>query len=209
MGKRQNQISLMILSKYKSLKHLKLSENELLCSGLYKEVFDVYYALGGTLPKVPINYGPWDFSCNDFIIEIDEERHFNRYRLLTLKSKLYENYPFFSIHNYRIYCSMYENACLICANWGKNWKNNSTEKMFVPSDNPGHLEENGSSRWKQRAFYDFLKDVTAKIRNIPVFRLSIYDTYEGYSFNELLDQNNDKVLFDCIDEKFKGLNLSY
>ena len=47
-------------------------------------------------------------------------------------------------------------------------------------------EENGSSRWRQRAFYDFIKDLNSVIRKVPILRISIYDTYNGNTVNEML-----------------------
>lgn len=37
------------------------------------------------------------------------------------------------------------------------------------------LEINSSPRWRQRAFYDYIRDVFALIYRIPVIRVSIYD----------------------------------
>ena len=37
------------------------------------------------------------------------------------------------------------------------------------------MGENGSPRWKQRAFYDYLRDVVALVNRIPLIRISVYD----------------------------------
>lgn len=42
------------------------------------------------------------------------------------------------------------------------------------------------SSWRQRAFYDFIKDLNSVIRKVPVLRISIYDTYNGSTVNEML-----------------------
>lgn len=37
------------------------------------------------------------------------------------------------------------------------------------------ISGNGPSRWKQWAFYDYLKDLSVVILKVPVVRLSIWD----------------------------------
>lgn len=51
---------------------------------------------------------------------------------------------------------------------------------------------NGPSRWKQRAFYDYLKDLYSVIENIPVIRLSIYDQVHYSTLNQLIE-NGDSI----------------
>lgn len=162
MGERQTLLKSITEDIYSGslIKSPKLSIFEIEYSGLINEVERVYSALGGTSEQIPINYGPWDISLKDFCIELDEERHFNRYRLETLASSIYNDFPFFSVSNYKTYCLTKEEQCLRAASWGNNWKTNSSDKNFVISGDYGDLSENGSSRWRQRAFYDFLNSAT-------------------------------------------------
>jgi len=201
MGQRQKYLESIIVKRFGSHAHSKLIKEDI--SKHFATIHETYFALTGQLKEVPIKFGPWDISTKDFIIEIDEERHFNRYRLLTLQSDIYNNHSLFSVSDYKRYCATYENACLSAANWGKNWKNDSTEKMFAKSDDEGRLEKNGSSRWKQRAYYDFLKDVTSQIKKLPVIRISIYDTYKGFTIDTILSSANDKLVNELIDIKVK------
>lgn len=190
MGVRQENLKSIVFDKYQKFNHPKITEAEIINSRYYNEIQNIYNNLGGKLDPLPLRYGPWDISTQNFILELDEERHFNRYRLLTLDSKIYDNLSLFSVSNYKSYCINKEDKCKKTASWGKNWKNNSTEKMFPISDINGNLENNGSSRWRQRAYYDFLKDFTSKIKSIPIYRISIYDIFNGKSVNDLLIQNN-------------------
>ena len=82
--------------------HPKLSQFEIEYSGLDNEVMSIYKKLGGTQYEYPINY-TWDIKYPDFCIELDEQLHFNRYRLTTLESEIYSNYKYFSIDNYKSY----------------------------------------------------------------------------------------------------------
>lgn len=188
MGERQTLLKSLAEDMYgrSLIKSPKLSFSEIEYVGLMNEVERVYSVMGGTSEQVPLNYGSWDISLKDFFIELDEERHFNRYRLATLASPIYANYPNFSVSNYREYCSVKEEQCLKSASWGNNWTTNSSDKLFIASGDNGNLSANGSSRWRQRAFYDFIKDLNFVIRKVPILRISIYDVYNGNTINEML-----------------------
>ena len=93
----------------------KISQFEIEYAGLDDEILDIYKKLGGIQESFPINYS-WDIKYPDFIIELDEELHFNRYRLITLNSSIYNSYRYFSIGKYKEYCRLYENKCLSFGN---------------------------------------------------------------------------------------------
>ena len=198
MGKRENNFKEFVHKKYGEFKHPKISRIEIENSKYIKNVTEVYKKLNGQYLELPIGYGSWDISTKNFIIEIDEERHFNRYRKQTLESPFYKSSKLFPLENYNGYCDKFELNCIKSASWGGNWKNISTEKMFEKSNVDGNLNNSGSSRWKQRAYYDFLKDVTSEILKIPVIRISIYDLHKGLSVNQLLEENNLKYLDELL-----------
>lgn len=200
MGQRQEKLKEITLNRFPAFKHSKLTSQELENSNLIKVVSDTYKKLGGQLETLPTKYGPWDISTKDFIIELDEERHFNRYRLETLKSSYYDKQINFSVSDYKGYCKDFENNCLSAAGWSGNWKNDSTEKMFLKSNEDGNLSGNGSSRWRQRAYYDFMKDITSIIKNIPIIRVSIYDQFRGKTIDNILNGTDNKIINDFIDE---------
>lgn len=201
MGQRQDYLKSIVVKRFGSHTHSKLTNEDVLKYSA--KISKTYFELTGQLKEVPIKFGPWDISTKDFIIELDEERHFNRYRLLTLKSDIYNSHSKFSVFDYKRYCKTYEKACLRAASWGKNWKTDSTEKMFAISDKEGHLEKCGSSRWKQRAYYDFLKDIASQIKRVPVIRISVYDTYKGFTVDTILRSTNDRLINELIDGKVK------
>lgn len=101
MGERQTLLKSLAEDIYSGslIKSPKLSIFEIEYSGLGNEVERVYSALGGASEQIPLNYGSWDISLKDFCIELDEERHFNRYRLETLASSIYKDFSFFSVSN--------------------------------------------------------------------------------------------------------------
>jgi len=82
--------------------------NLLIQSKYYSEIIRVYRSLGGILSIAPSKPGKWDIITANFIIELDEENHFNRYREMTLRSSFYNQSNLFSISNYKSYCAQYE-----------------------------------------------------------------------------------------------------
>src|ERR1035437_5390869 len=113
-------------------------------NGLMNEMMRTFKRLGGILVEPPLSFGKWDICLSDFIVELDEEQHFNRYRAITLNSFIYHMEKGFDIMEYAKYCIAYENNCLIKASWGKYWTSPSTERQFgLPGINRD-LERNGS-----------------------------------------------------------------
>ncbi|MGG5905123.1 DUF7255 family protein [Sphingobacterium daejeonense] len=166
----------------------------------------MYKKLGGIQIDIPFNYRKWDISTDSFTIELDEELHFNRYRLSTLNSKIYTQSPLrniLDIHNYMAHCVNYEGNCLKAGGYSGKWKNDSTEKQFLRSNAFGNLEGNGSSRWKQRAFYDFAKDISSLFINVPFYRISIYENFNGLSIGDILDNENEYLLLNYLKIRLK------
>ena len=134
----------VVLQEYGEKKHLKLTRSQfLLSSEFYSEVESMYKKLGGILGEPPLTFGSWDISTPEFILELDEENHFNRYRLQTLNSNIYQMINGFRLDEYMRFCTLYESSC---RKHGEFWKNNSSEKLFVKSDDNGCLDGAGSSR---------------------------------------------------------------
>lgn len=153
------------------------------------EMKRVYQNLGGVLEIPPSRFGAWDIITSDCLIELDEEQHFNRYRAQTLKSSIYDENVSFSIENYERYCTLFEDNCIKKATFGKYWTSPSTEKQFGVSGAKGDFSQNGSTRWKQRAFYDFCRDLYAKEFGFKLVRLSIYDEVNpGLTLGAALEQ---------------------
>ena len=55
-------------------------------AGIMNEMLRTYRKLDGILDVPPLSFGKWDICLNGFIVELDEEQHFNRYRAATLES---------------------------------------------------------------------------------------------------------------------------
>lgn len=112
--KKENILKQIVLQEYGEKKHPKLTKNQfLLSSELYFEMERIYKELGGTLEEPPLKFGAWDISTPKFIMELDEENHFNRYRLQTLNSNIYQ-----SIKDslWRHICDFVHNMSLVAVN---------------------------------------------------------------------------------------------
>lgn len=204
MGQRQDFLYKICMEQFGIGHHLKPSNTDLLSSKYSREIIKVYSYLNGQLTTPPTRFGNWDISLKDSIIELDEERHFNRYRLITLESDFYSDHTLLNRDIYKTYCINNEIDCLKAASWGKNWKNNSTEKQFGTSALLKDLSGNGSSRWKQRAFYDFLKDVSSKIIDVPILRVSIWERFGTNTINNILKQNQKLELKKYLEMKINN-----
>ena len=125
---------------------------------LKQEIEFVFKKLGGILP-IPLNLRHWDLEFDGIAVELDEELHFNGYRAITLQSDAYKFLPRFPLDLYKGYCSDYQDSCLRRSHGGY-WTNRSCEAQFGPASALKDLTGNGAPRWKQRAFYDFVKELS-------------------------------------------------
>lgn len=144
------------------------------------EVLDLYRRLGGQHEAPALRPGSWDLQVDDVLVELDEQLHFNRYRAVTLQSRAYRSLPRFPLVDYERFCDAREIACLRSGSGQGRWLNNSTEGHFGPSAPRGDLTGRGSSRWKQRALYDFMKDITQlDVHHPKLARIGIWDSLPG------------------------------
>lgn len=110
-----------------------------------------------------------------FVLLLDEELSFHRYRAKTFKSALYEKLSGLNVNQYRRYCRIYEKNCLKVGLREGIWSNSKAEKHFgVPSE-PGDFFANGSPGWKLLALQEFLRDAYAIEKQWNLYHISIYD----------------------------------
>jgi hypothetical protein len=144
----------------------------------WAELLRVYKQLDGVLGACPLQAGPWDLEVGGVAVELDEEQHFNRYRLITLDSFVYAAQARFPIDEYRSHCMLYERECIHKASNRGYWTSPSTITQFGPAGPLRDLNPPGAPRWKQRAFYDFLKDLAPVLAGTRVARIAIWDSLE-------------------------------
>lgn len=151
-----------------------------------EQVIEVYRALGGIHPDPPLITGPWDSSyLGNLVVELDESAHFNRYRATTLEPEWAQRLPWRIA--YITYAAEFEEACTKGRSHGGYWTSTSTERQFGPPGPNGELDGAGSPRWKQRALYDAMRDITALHGGVRLVRLSVYDNVGGVTLGAALN----------------------
>jgi hypothetical protein len=144
------------------------------------EVLGLYCQLGGRRGTSDLRPGPWDVLVDGLLVELDEQLHFNRYRAATLAAASCQRLPRFPVAAYTRFCPTKEADCLKPGRAQGRWMNASTESHFGPSGPRGDLSGAGSSRWKQRAIYDAMKDLTQLDQSAPrLARVAIWDPLPG------------------------------
>jgi hypothetical protein len=151
----------------------------------HRELLALYRSLGGLLKRPTWRPGVWDLSFGGpLVVELDEQLHFNRYRARTLDTSWSSALPW--THIYRSYCVRYEERCLRDGRGQQRWTNPSCRRNF--SGGPAGDLAAGAPRWKQRAFYDALKD-SAPAAGLPLAfaRIAIYDVVGGELLDDVLE----------------------
>ncbi|MGS2811526.1 DUF7255 family protein [Nocardia sp. MW-W600-9] len=151
------------------------------------ELEAVYARLGGTRPMPRLRPGAWDLAfTGGLVVELDEELHFNRYRAETLLAFRASALPWHA--DYLDYCTRFEPRCLVAGRWGRRWTTRPCEAMFGPPGPVGDLNSAGAPRWKQRALYDTVKDLTAtQTATMRLARVSVWDRVDGVLLGDTLD----------------------
>ncbi len=168
-----------------------LNKSVFYSSSYHNVISDVYKSLGGVLHEYPTNFGSFDIILDNCDIELDEENHFNRYRRITLEAPIYQNNKYVPAELYKLYCVDFEHKG---GRTGNFWSSPSCETQFGKSTVVNDFSGNGPARWKQRAFYDFLKDVYSFLQDKSVFRISTYESAGKSSINSILKRGKNTDL---------------
>lgn len=178
--------------------HPKPGKKEFDSSKIADEIQRVYKELGGVLEEFPSRYRGWDVEIRNHVIMLDDERHFNRYRLQTLNSDLYKKFKF-PMKEYKNYCKKYEEICLRAATWSEKWSSYPSVEQFGQPGAEGDLTAAGAPKWKQRAYYDYVRDVTQIIADYKVIRVSLWDPIGNGTVDDVLKGKRDDLVDDLID----------
>ncbi|WP_306231927.1 DUF7255 family protein [Agrococcus beijingensis] len=186
-GKRAERLRALLLREGLRLAPAKLKAPRMadLSTSSADHIGVLFREFGGMGVAERLRPGPWDFElASGVVVELDEQSHFTRYRGRTLQDAFSDGLPWAS--TYRGLCRTQEAHAL---RHGGYWRNPSTDAMFGPSDAPGTFMGLGSSRWKQRAVYDAVKDAAAHDGLIRLARVSIYDVLAGVQLGRVLEGN--------------------
>ena len=181
MGKQQNRLAETLgATRTPPSGVQRVSRDTLLRSSAHDEAERIYRRLGGIQDEVPA-FGAlsWDMNLGGVEIELDETQHFNRYRSATLDSVAYVERQGIPVDKYRTWCAVHEREALARHSQGARfWSKPNADRQFGPSGTPGDLDGAGSSRYKQRAFYDFLRDLAPWVAGTSIVRVSVWDQIE-------------------------------
>lgn len=149
------------------------------------ELLELYRVLGGLLDNPVWQPGGWDLIFEGpIVVELDEQLHFNRYRARTLETRWTAGLPWADA--YKAYCIEHEACCLRDGRSQQRWSNPSCARNFAGGA-PGDLIA-GAPRWKQRAFYDAVKDTAITTDpKLSMARVSIYDKVDGEPVDDILE----------------------
>lgn len=142
-------------------------------SALLQEIFQ---DLGGQGTGITLDWLKFDFKIDRFVILYDDDTHFNRYRLTTLKSELYSFFTFPWADSYKRQCRTHEKDCLKAGLQERIWNGPPiARKVFGKSEEPGDLTANGSAGWKLNAYNDAQYDLISRLHGFKLIRISPYE----------------------------------
>ncbi|PRY90444.1 DUF7255 family protein [Mongoliibacter ruber] len=119
----------------------------------------------------------FDFKINRFLFLYDDEVHFNRYRLNTFKTDLYDTFSFQWLESYKRLCRTYERDCMKAGMQERIWNGPPiASKVFGKSEEFGDLSGNGSSGWKLNAYNDAQYDLLSRLHGYKMVRIPQYET---------------------------------
>lgn len=155
---------------------LEVNENYLEGKG-EEMLLDVFKILEGNGTTPHLEKLKFDFKINRFLFLYDDEIHFNRYRLKTLKTDLYDVFSFHWLETYKRLCRTYEKDCLKGGLQERIWNGPPiAQKVFGKSEEFGDLSGNGSSGWKLNAYNDAQYDLLTRLHGYKMIRIPQYET---------------------------------
>jgi hypothetical protein len=140
---------------------------------LLKSVFEELDGKG----NIPVlEHLKFDFKINRYLFIYDDAVHFNRYRLLTLKSELYSVFSFPWVDSYKRLCRTFEKECIKAGLQDRIWNGPPiASRIYGKSEEPGDLSGNGSSGWKLNAYNDVQYDLISRLHGYKLIRIPEYE----------------------------------
>lgn len=150
---------------------------------------NTFSELGGQESLPLLEKLKFDFKIGRQLILWDEELHFNRYRLITLKSELYQEMSFPFFESYKRLCRTYEKEALKTGMTSRIWSGPPIAKTFFgEATEPGDFSGNGATGWKLLAYNSAQTDLQTRIHGYKLIRLNPYETLMTGGSLKRLDQ---------------------
>lgn len=109
-------------------------------------------------------------------IFLEPDFHFNRYRLITLRSSLYDRAFSFDLQKVRSFCRTKEREAAKSGYQKDIWANSVAEQIFGKSEDPGDFTGKGSAGWKLNALANYLFDFYSRQKDFNLVKLNYFDT---------------------------------
>lgn len=150
---------------------------------------EIFGDLGGTGAVPLLEKLKFDFKIGRYLILWDDELHFNRYRLITLRSDMYSEWNFPFVESYKRLCRTFEKECLKVGLQQRIWNGPPVAKsVFGQAEESGDFSGNGSSGWKLLAYNDAQYDLQTRLHGYKLIRLCPYETIMTGGSLKRLDQ---------------------
>nr|WP_262916559.1 hypothetical protein [Belliella kenyensis] len=165
---------------------------------------EVLSLLDGKVSQLPLlDHLKFDFKINRNLFVYDDQVHFNRYRLSTFKSDLYESFSYNWVEAYKRMCRTFERECLKSGIQTRIWDGPPiAEKVFGKSEVAGDLSGNGSSGWKLNAYNDAQYDLVSRLHGYKLIRIPLYENLMlGGSLKKI-----DDLLLNPKEESFQAVS---
>lgn len=150
---------------------------------------EIFEELGGQGSFPQLEKVKFDLKLNRTAVLFDLELNFNRYRLKTFRSDLYENFHFPFVESHKRLCRTYEKECMKAGLQARHWNGPPVaNQWFGDSEEIGDFSGNGSAGWKLRAYNDAQIDLLSRIHGYKLIRISPYETLMTGGVLRRLDQ---------------------
>lgn len=137
---------------------------------------NVYRNLEGKIAPMKLEKLKFDFKIDNYLFLYDNENHFNRYRITSIKSDIYSTFNYSWKDAYLRLCRTYEKECLKSGLQERIWYGPPiANKHFGHSEEPGDLSGNGSSGWKLNAYNDAQIDLYSRLLGYRLIRIPKYE----------------------------------
>lgn len=150
---------------------------------------EIFAELGGRASFLLLDNLKFDLRLGRNLIVWDDELHFNRYRLKTLRSEMYSEWSFSFTEGHKRLCRTYEKECLKAGMQHRVWNGPPVSKSaFGEASDPGDFSGNGAIGWKLLAYNDAQYDLQTRIHGYKLIRLCPYETLMTGGSLKRLDQ---------------------
>lgn len=145
--------------------------------------------LGGKGPFPLFEKIQVDFKIGRTLILWDDELVFNRYRGITFRSEMYEEFQFPFLEGHKRLCRSYEKEALKAGMQQRIWEGPPlATRIFGQPSEPGDFHGVGASGWKLLAYNHLQVDLLSRIHGYKLIRLSPYETIMTAGSLKRLDQ---------------------